>query len=177
MRYWLPTIPYTVIDAINRHAAATGSMRYAAMAADSNYNGHDVSVCFNEFRGYWITEDYWAGRRVHARGSVDVALQAGKREYARGAKGCVVRTGELSGEAAKTAEALGYVEWSSEIEVSHLATWYTALHAEVGQAARMEQSGLGSHTAWLANSKNLEEYKATCEAYKVASKSAKWTRF
>src|SRR5215470_7087423 len=51
-RYWLPTRPYTLVDAVNRCAAATGSVRYAMLAADANYNGHHVTVTYNNYRDY-----------------------------------------------------------------------------------------------------------------------------
>jgi hypothetical protein len=65
-RYWLPTRPYTLVDAINRAAAATGSVRYAMLAADADYSGHHVTVTYNDYRDYCICEHYWGGRVVQA---------------------------------------------------------------------------------------------------------------
>lgn len=89
--YWLPTRPYTLIDAVNRGAAATGSVRYAQQAANSDYNGHTVTVAYNSFRDYCTCEHYWGGRVVHARGSMETALRAGRSEYDLGHRGtCVI---------------------------------------------------------------------------------------
>lgn len=86
----LPTIPYDLIAAINRAAAATGSVGYAMATAHANYNGHRVSVVFNDYRQYWITEHFWGERVVHFRGGFQGALEAGKAEYAIGALGTQV---------------------------------------------------------------------------------------
>ena len=34
--------PLNIVDAINRRAAATGSIRYAMAAGDADYNGHPL---------------------------------------------------------------------------------------------------------------------------------------
>ena len=42
--------PYSLIDAVNRVSLATGSI-YSAMASHgADYNGHYVSVYFNDYR-------------------------------------------------------------------------------------------------------------------------------
>jgi len=106
-RYWLPTRPYTLVDAVNRGAAATGSVRYAQQAANSGYNGHSVSVTYNDFRNYCICEHYWGGRIVHARGSMETALRAGRSEYDLGHRGTCVTTCDLTPGEAQVALALG----------------------------------------------------------------------
>ena len=115
-RFWLPTRPYSLVDAINRAAAATGSMRYAALAADASYNGHYVTVAYNSYRDYWVCEHFWAGRVVHARGSVESALRAGRYEYDRGTRGTSVIAGDLAPEEAQIALSLGYVPHTEEGE-------------------------------------------------------------
>ena len=69
-KFWIPTRPYSLIDAINRMAAATGSPRYAELATYADYNGHYVTVSFNEYRRYWVAEYTWAGRVVIGRGTL-----------------------------------------------------------------------------------------------------------
>lgn len=133
-RYWLPTRPYTLIDAINRAAAATGSVSYAMQSADANYNGHSVTVTYNDYRNYCICEHFWGGRVVHCRGSMDAALRAGRREYDLGHRGTSVATCDLTPDEAEVALSLGYIPWSTEGEEAWNATWYTELHACVGQA-------------------------------------------
>lgn len=88
--YHLPTIAYTPIDALNRRAAAVGSPGYAQAAAYADYNGHRVTVTWNDYRGYYIAEYFWAGRVVLARGTFAQCLTAALAEYGRGALGTSV---------------------------------------------------------------------------------------
>jgi hypothetical protein len=133
-RYWLPTRPYTLVDAINRAAAATGSVRYAMLAADADYSGHHVTVTYNDYRDYCICEHYWGGRVVHARGSMESALRAGRYEYDLGHRGTSVATCDLTPDEARAALSLGYIPWSKEAEGAWFALWYTELHECVDQA-------------------------------------------
>lgn len=133
-RYWLSTRPYSLIDAVNRCAAATGSVRYAQQAGNSDYNGHLVTVTYNDFRNYCVCEHYWGGRVVHARGNMETALRAGRSEYDLGHRGTCVTTCDLTPGEAQVALALGYVPWSAEGEEAWMALWYTELHGCVGEA-------------------------------------------
>ncbi len=63
-----PTVPYSLIDAINRAAAATGSPRYAAAASGADYNGHRVHVDTGARAG-WRAHYTWAGLRWITRGN------------------------------------------------------------------------------------------------------------
>jgi hypothetical protein len=83
----LPVRPYSPIDALNRRAAATGSPLYASATRVANYNGHHVSLSWNDYRGYYIAEHYWGERVVHARGGFADCLRAVLHEYNRGALG------------------------------------------------------------------------------------------
>ena len=85
-----PTIEYSLVDALNRRAAATGSPAYASSAAGADYNGHRISVWFNDYRNYYIAEYQWAGRCVVARGSADICIAAAMKYYQRGVKGSSV---------------------------------------------------------------------------------------
>ena len=133
-RYWLPTRPYTLVDAINRSAAAIGSVRYAKLSADASYNGHSVTVTYNDYRDYCLCEHFWGGRVVHGRGSMDAALRAGRYEYDLGHRGTCVATCDLTPDEAKVALSLGYLPWSKEAEGAWNALWYTDLHDCVGEA-------------------------------------------
>jgi hypothetical protein len=133
-RYWLPTRPYTLVDAVNRAAAATGSVRYAMQAADAGYNGHSVTVTYNDYRDYCLCEHYWGERVVHARGSMETALRAGRHEYNLGHRGTRITTCNLTPEEAQAALALGYIPWSAEGEEAWNALWCTELHGCVGEA-------------------------------------------
>ena len=147
-RYWLPTRPYTLVDAINRAAAATGSVRYAKLSADASYNGHSVTVTYNDYRDYCLCEHYWGERVVAARGSMESALHAGRREYDLGHRGTRVTTCDLTSDEAAIALSLGYMPWSSEAEEAWNTSWYTELHACVGQALG-DAKWFGGDTAHL----------------------------
>jgi hypothetical protein len=179
-QFWLATRPYNVIAAINRMAAATGSVRYAIAAADANYNGHAVSVYFNTYRGYWLADYTWSGRNVLARGSLESCLRAAKAEYDRGALGACVRASypnpakgsdhnpnESTKAFARLCLSAGYVEgedstWADEQVKS---TWWTPLHDEVSNAMALEKHGIAPAVGFLANSKTLEEYRAKLDAH------------
>lgn len=146
-RYWLPTRPYSLVDAVNRIAAATGSMRYARLASDAGYNGHAVTVTYNDYRDYCICEHYWGGRVVHARGSMETALRAGRYEYDLGHRGTRVTTCDLTTGEAQAALALGYIPWTEEAEVVWESLWYTELHGCVSEA--LNSIGRGGDTIHL----------------------------
>lgn len=175
--YGLPTRPFNVIAAINRMAAATGSIGYASAAANADYNGHHVTVNFNEYRGYWIAEYFWAGRNVLARGSLRDALRAAKQEYDRGALGASVSANyptslgswgnnkptESAAEFVALCEEFGFM--TDEAQKAHHAAWWTPLHEKVTDAMSYERHGLAPAVGFLANSKTVEEYEAKLNAF------------
>lgn len=165
MQFWLPTRPYNIIAAINRVAAATGSPRYAQAAHGADYNGHHVTVYFNDYRKYWLAEYTWAGRQVLARGGLESCLKAAKAEYDRGALGASVAVTVDNEADAALCQAMGFLPWSKEIEAAHDATWRTELHGEVNMALRYEQQVGIPATGFLANSKTMAEYKAKIDAF------------
>lgn len=132
--YWIPTRPYTLIDAVNRVAAATGSVQYAQRASDANYNGHAVQVTYNDYRGYCVCEHFWGGRVVHCRGTMEATLRAGRYEYDRDCRGTSVKTCPLTPSEAEFALSLGYIPWTAEAEEAWNALWLTELHGCVGEA-------------------------------------------
>lgn len=89
--YHLPVIPFSPIDALNRRAAAVGSVGYAQAASQANYNGHHLHVWWNSCRKYYITEYFWAGRIVLARGDFASCLREALAYYDRGALGSSVQ--------------------------------------------------------------------------------------
>ena len=93
MKFYIPTKPYTVTDAINRRWVAQGSTRNAQLCSDADYNGHALSLTWNGYRGYWVGEYHWGERVVFTRGSKDfaTALDATKREFARQGRGASCR--------------------------------------------------------------------------------------
>jgi hypothetical protein len=87
VEFYIPVRPYSPIDAHNRAAAAKGSPRYAQAAAHADYNGHHVTLSWNDYRGYYVAQYFWAGRVVIARGDFASCLRAVVAEHARGALG------------------------------------------------------------------------------------------
>lgn len=85
--FYIPERPYTPIDALNRQAAAKGSPGYAMATHYANYNGHHVTLRWNDYRGYYVAEYFWAGRMVIARGGFADCLRAVVNEYESGALG------------------------------------------------------------------------------------------
>ena len=178
-----------MIDAVNRMAAATGSVRYAAGAAHADYNGHAVSVTFNSYKGYWIAEYMWSGRNVLARGSLVEALSAAKHEYDRGALGASVRTSyptekdhssdkapsETQEDFAKLCEEAGYTLDTSEgfYEEKQRASWWTPLHDKVNDAMNYERHGLAPAVAFLIQASSVEDYEAKLNAFFVERKAAR----
>lgn len=80
--------PLNIVDAINRRAAATGSIRYAMAAGDADYNGHPLSLYWNDYRRYYLLDYHWGERVVLHRGEdFAAALTAAKRELARQGRG------------------------------------------------------------------------------------------
>jgi hypothetical protein len=174
-RYWLPTRPYTLVDAVNRAAAATGSVRYAMQAADAGYNGHSVTVTYNDYRDYCLCEHYWGERVVHGRGSMETALRAGRHEYNLGHRGTRITTCNLTPEEAQVALALGYIPWSAEGEEAWNALWYTELHGCVGEALGDARWGCDTvHLLLQASSKvDYHERKERARADQVFG-AGKW---
>lgn len=167
MNLWLPQIPYTLIDNINRAAAATGSLAYAGLTGSADYNGHYVHVQFNQYRGYWVAEYWWAGRHVLGRGDFRSVIEAAAEEYRRGAKGTVVLVHDVRGEEADYARTLGFVEHTTKIEDAHYRSFTDARNLEINHAFRLErQCGIPA-VGFLANSATVEEYKRRIEEFEA----------
>lgn len=170
---WLPTRPYTIIGAINRRSAATGSARFADLASHADYNGHFVSVYFNDYRQYWVADYTWAGRIVLGRGTLANCLSAAKAEYDRGALGaCVVVTVE-SEEDKQEAELFGFQPYSKEIQEAYNKTWQDDRFECLSEAFQYETHGLAPSVGLLANSKSAAEFKEKLAAYFAERKAAR----
>jgi len=90
-QFYLPTKPYSFIDAINRRAAATGSVGYAMAAASADYNGHFLTVSWNSFRGYYVGEYHWGERVVVVRNTkIAEVLRVAKEWYKQSGRGARV---------------------------------------------------------------------------------------
>lgn len=174
--YRLPTIPYSIIDAVNRAAAATGSPRYASLTHRADYNGHYVTVAFNDYRQYWVTEYFWAGRVVLARGSFESCLEAGIREYQRGALGTTVAVGVDDDQLdyAQLAMLHGFLPEAEAAAKD--AEWRDERFGEVHHALTSEKQLGVPATAYLIQSATVEEFRervsAECRARGEARRAA-----
>lgn len=91
IEFHLPTKPVTLIQKINRVAAATGSPRNAQLTRTADYNGHAITATFNEYRKYYVAEYYWGERVVVARGDCRRVVSAAVREYQSGGAAASLR--------------------------------------------------------------------------------------
>lgn len=85
------TIPCTFTDKVNRVAIATGSVSNAIAGSRASYNGHRVTVRWNDYKNFYQTY-YYFGEFVYLCRSKDLAesLRAAFQEYDRGAKGASI---------------------------------------------------------------------------------------
>lgn len=161
--YWLPRIQTTLIEEINRRAAATGSVTFAMQTAHADYNGHCIRVWYNDYKGYWIAEYHWGERVVLTRGSAMDCLRAGADYYKRGAKGsAVVTSGPMTEEEVKYAESLGFVTHNAEIEKQHISD--DPRKALISEAFMYEKQLGVPAVSILANATSVEDYKAKVDA-------------
>lgn len=135
-RYHLPVRPFSPIDALNRRAAALGSPSYASGASHADYNGHHVTVSWNEYRKYYVCEYTWAGRIVLARGSAEECTAAAVAEYNRGALGASVDVSLVGDEDSERVLKLFPQLASGPCEFAHQTSWYTWRHECAASAAR-----------------------------------------
>jgi hypothetical protein len=158
--FHLPQKPYSIIDAINRHAAGQGTVGYVTTTSDADYNGHAIIVTWNNYRRYYICEHHWGERVVHVRGTAEQVLAVAVREYNQQGRGASLFVG-LKPEDAPVAVKFNLLpgrEASPQL-------WRTPLHAELLGAAMYEQNGLCPAFAFLASSQTVEEYKLKIETF------------
>lgn len=155
--FYLPTKPFSLVDAINRSAAATGSIQYAMAAGSANYNGHYITLYWNDYRQYYVCDFTWAGRIVVTRGRIiEEVLKSAVREYERQGLGASLHI-TVKPEDADKVRALGLVKEGAE--PSGYGDWYTWRHKEVGSALWMEQKIGIPATAALLAAKDEADYK------------------
>jgi hypothetical protein len=170
--FHLPVRPYSPIDALNRRAAAVGSPRYVEATGYANYNGHHVTLSWNEYRRYYVADYFWAGRIVIARGRFETCLAATVAEYARGALGasasvCPREDDEAAILLCRSTEGLvdGYI-WTKDENGRRLAPhWYTWRHECAAASARdyANPQSLAMVFDW-----ELMQASETREAYETA---------
>ncbi len=155
---------YSLSDAVNLAWCAAGSVQLARLTADSNYNGHYITVAYNDYRKYWTCEYYWGQRLVLSRGSLKDALQAGYAEYLRGARGTQVVTNDLDPDEAPIASAIGYVKYKGINDPQPRPEWMDARYDEVATALWYEKHMGIPAAQYLVNSATVEEFKALVNA-------------
>lgn len=173
--YWMPTRPFSLVDAVNRYGLATGSMRSAALGSHADYNGHRVELDPpNPFKRHWTAGYTWAGWNVIGRGDLRECLEGALREHGRGALGSEVLVLDVASDGdAAICESMGLVPYSEEARKAHDAAWRTPLHDEVPHAFRTDEDfGVGA-VGLLANSATLEDYRAGLDAAFEGRRAAK----
>ncbi len=127
--FHLPTKPYSVIDAINRMALATGSTRAAERGSGADYNGHAYKV-HTTIHGYAASYT-WAGLRWIARNcDARDALRAGVSAYKTGGLGASLSV-SLKPEDAGLAAEFGLLPGEDDKTKADWWTWKHAMAAEV----------------------------------------------
>ncbi len=92
-RLALPAVPTNPVDIFNRAAIATGSYSAAMSGANSDYNGHNVSIDYrpDAIGGpRWVCSYTWSGIQRVARGTFKSVLDAAARYHARAQRGATM---------------------------------------------------------------------------------------
>lgn len=140
--FWKPTKAYSFIDAVNRAAAATGSIEYAAAAGSGDYNGHRITLEWNSFRGYWVGWYRWAGDFRFARTTdLAAALRESLGVFASQGRGATLVVEARTAEEGAACAAAGLVPWSPAIEAAHRATFADWRYDEVHSALDTDRRG------------------------------------
>lgn len=168
IQFHAPERPYTPIDSLNLRAAAAGSPVHAMKSEGASYNGHHVTLDWNDRRGYYITQYFWAGRRVLARGDFAHCLQAAMREYDRGAVSSCVSVWVRDGDT----DARSLCESTPGLVVGTMPNgpreWYTWRHEVAADSVRdyAHPGYLAIHFDWdlLQASKDRNQYQDAIRA-------------
>lgn len=150
--FHLPAKPVSLIDAINRMAAATGSFRYAMAAGSADYNGHALRLSWNDYRGYYVLE-YFYGERVVLHRGVDAveAAQAAVREFARQGRGATMLAN------IRSEDAQAVIDSGLLVHGEEPAIDYGWRFAEVPSANTCERYGIPA-SAFLLHAKDKTDY-------------------
>lgn len=127
--------PSLVVDDLR---LATGSIRGAIASSSADFNGHSLSLYWNDYRRYYVVEYYWGERRVICRSEdFNVALKAAKEEFSRQGRGASLKVSprDIDVELAKKDEDL--IEGKEENK-----EWYTWKHKQVASALRLHTDHL-----------------------------------
>jgi hypothetical protein len=157
-RFYLPTPPakrLSLIDLINRRAAATGSPGYAMATAGADYNGHNLSLYWNDYRGYYVLDYHWGERVVLHRGTdFAAALVAAKREFARQGRGASLRISPRDCDVEMARQDGDLVEGDANDRI-----WHTTDQWRVDE---LSFAILTHNTHHLIKAGSLEDFRALC---------------
>lgn len=180
VKFHIPSKAYDITDAINRRACAQGSMRYAQLTSHADYNGHALSLSWNDYRGYYVGEYYWGERVVFARSpDFATALVATKREFERQGRGasCRVTVGDAYADRPIASQMTREHDFAADLVVARADNMLR--EGEEGTPEFMRGWKWGKLQAafmtekfnpWIAATSNLiratteEEYEAMCKA-------------
>ncbi len=178
-RFFFPTRPFTLAQAVSRMALATGHAVAAQAGTHADYNGHHVTVERGDFAGGgplhteaqkeargWRAHYTWGGIQWLARSTnFTEALAAAVREHARGALGSTVHVKTLTEEQGAACRAAGLLEWSEEIEEAKLAKWRTPAYAAVNDVVRdLRAGGTVDYLAILQSCADAADYHKRVDA-------------
>lgn len=159
MKFHLPTKPLSIVDAINRLGLATGSFGVAMASSNSDYNGHPISVSFNEYRQYYVAQYVWGDRVVIARGNCEDVLNAAIEFFGRQGRGASLKV-ELRDEDAGIAEALGLAAGDEA-----RPAWRDWKFDEINEALLSERQLGIPKAAFLIQAMDENDYRERINAY------------
>jgi hypothetical protein len=162
-KFVLPTKPLSIIDAINRRALATGGCRNAAHGSDADYNGHNVRVRWNEYRGYWVASYTWSDSHVIARGELAHCLEQTAQFYEGQGRGASAHVEVATPADEEACRANGFIPEAEEDR-----EWHDWKFDELSVAMELERRGFGAYTTNLIAATSQEDYTSRCEAERRA---------
>ena len=159
--YQTPQVPHSITDAVNRAAAATGSLRSAEASTHASYMGHCVRI--SKGLRNWGVSYRWAGTRWIARGvaTLEEALKIATARSEAKARGGLVEvtffSDEPSSEDLETLSSFGLLprEEAEAVDASWkdgrftarcrggASTPHVALGLDKGRSCYASQDGVG----------------------------------
>lgn len=153
-RYFCPTKPYTLSDAINRAALATGGVATAIAGEHNDFNGHAVRIWWNPTRENYVAEYQWGKRNVLAI-STDIrrVLWNAIQFYAHDGRGASVDITIKAEDAAVMAEFPEVLSYDDTTPDQVDSTWRTWAHGKAHSAVNAwRQLGIPLHLLQEAES-------------------------
>jgi len=154
----------SLVDAINRAWAATGSVRLAQQTSNVDYNGHAVMVSLKPFAmggARWSASYIWGGIQRLASGSFEICLQAAMAEFNRGASFASVTVVTETPKQGDKCLDCGLLPEDEVVDPRSADDRFRYVH----EALRMEkQTGIPA-TKLLLDSKDREDWKRLCSEW------------